>query len=506
VTVGTPIINGNITGGNAVSGSSGPILQLSGATVHVENAADFVTYNNNILLNNSGNSFGRVQAATSGGNITPVSGVINYGSGEIMVTEDSTLKIGTILTAGNATLSSRFGSIIEDSVNDVNVTVNGTASVLALTATNGSVQLGGLNRTSGNTTGNFSTVNITAAGSAQIRSTGNLTLGPISANSLNVTANNIAQSAPLNIFGLSTFSTNLTPASGGPAPLTGSIALPNTANNFGPLSLTVISPTQSIAVSENATLNLRTVNMNTSSNGTFTVNSVNGDIIDTGLGGAKLGGGSGIVTLAALNGNITLDDPTSDVLSSAGVTFNAKNVTLSVLGTQGVTLALGALNVPSSASGNLTVSSALGNIGNAGPLSVGGQASFQTGTGSISIGSGGTTGNVGFGTLRFIGNQVSIAETGNMDILTGSTAFGPANLISGGSITIVDGGPGTVTFGNIINMSATGNITLSRMQSAGQLTVLATGTKNLSALSLSTDLNGRTPIFGGTGANVDPAP
>jgi hypothetical protein len=40
----------------------------------------------------------------------------------------------------------------------------------------------------------------------------------------------------------------------------------------------------------------------------------------------------------------------------------------------------------------------------------------------------------------------------------------------------------------------------------GQLAVTATGTKDLSALSISTDLNNKTPIFGGTGPNVDPKP
>jgi hypothetical protein len=94
-----------------------------------------------------------------------------------------------------------------------------------------------------------------------------------------------------------------------------------------------------------------------------------------------------------------------------------------------------------------------------------------------------------------------------MDILTGSTAFGPANLVSGGSISIVDSGGGqTVTFGNTVNMSATGNITLRLLQAVGQLAVTATGTKDLSALSITTDLNSRTPIFGGTGPNVDPKP
>ena len=93
-----------------------------------------------------------------------------------------------------------------------------------------------------------------------------------------------------------------------------------------------------------------------------------------------------------------------------------------------------------------------------------------------------------------------------MDILTGSTAFGPAALVSGGNISVVDVGGGPVTFGNTVTMNAVGNITLRLLQAVGQMAVTAAGTKDLSALSISTDLNGKTPTFGGTGANVDPKP
>src|SRR5205823_1075896 len=151
---------------------------------------------------------------------------------------------------------------------------------LTVTANSGSVQLGNLTHTSGNTTGNIAAVAITAAGSAQVQSSGNLTLGATKANSLSVTGNNIGQSDALNIFGLSTINA------------TNSIALTNAANNFGPLSLTSLTSNQSIAVTESSTLNLRSVNMpgGGGTNGTFTANSVNGDIIDSGLGGVKMGG------------------------------------------------------------------------------------------------------------------------------------------------------------------------------------------------------------------------
>jgi hypothetical protein len=96
-----------------------------------------------------------------------------------------------------------------------------------------------------------------------------------------------------------------------------------------------------------------------------------------------------------------------------------------------------------------------------------------------------------------------------MDIMTNSTAFGPAVLTSGGSISVVDAGNGTtVTFGNNVAMNATttGAITLKLVQAVGNLSVTANGTKDLSALSIATDLNNKVPIFSGAGANIDPKP
>jgi len=503
----------NAVSGNSVSGSSGNISQQSNTRLHVEGTTDLITYNGNIVVGNNGNSFGRMQASTGG-----LSGSI--GTGGVTVVEDPTLKVGIIAASGNVSLTSRFGSIIEDPAAAVNVTANGTNGI-TLSAANGSIQLG--NQT-GLTTGNITAANVTAAGSVQLYSTGNLVLGSTSANSLTVTANAISQSGALNIFGLSSFT-----ATNAAAPATsGGITLTNAANNFGPVILNVTAPNQSIAITESSTLNLRSVSMSSSTvptvpttnqmvggNGTFTANSVNGDIVDTGLAGVKLGGasvtttssafptvlvtGSGVTSLSAANGNIVIDDPTSDGLTTGGIAFNANNVTLAVLGSTGNSLLLGAANTPSNAVGNLTASSALGNIGAAGSFRVGSVASFQTGNGNITI----NQPNTGFGSLCFVGNQVQINESGSMDILTGSSAFGPAQLVAGGNINIVTG-VGTVTFGSTVAMQAAGDITLKQMQAVGTLTLSHTGTANLSALSKSTDLNGRDPIDLGTGPYVPP--
>jgi hypothetical protein len=143
----------------------------------------------------------------------------------------------------------------------------------------------------------------------------------------------------------------------------------------------------------------------------------------------------------------------------------------------------------------------VGNIGNAGSFKVGGTAFFQTGTGNITI----DQPNVGFGSLLFRGNQVRITEAGNMDILTGSSAVGAAQLVSGGNMNIVASNNGaTVTFGSTAALQATGDITLKLTQVVGTLTLSHTGTANLSALSKAADLSGRDPIDFGTGPYVPP--
>jgi hypothetical protein len=112
--------------------------------------------------------------------------------------------------------------------------------------------------------------------------------------------------------------------------------------------------------------------------------------------------------------------------------------------------------------------------------------------------------NVGFGQLRFSGNQVQIFESGNMDILAGSAATGSANLISGGSIQIVPVGNEVAVFGSTVRFQATGDITLRSMQALGTVTLVHTGTANLSALRLS-DLLGN-PRWDDQGTGPGPGP
>ena len=480
----------NGTGNVTADGVSGAITQQTGTSLAVFGPISATTFGGNITLANANNNFGRINLDTG----SPASGVIT-------LVERDTAKLGTIASTGSATITSSFGGVIEDTVDGTTLNV----PRLNVTANAGSILLGGTTQTLAVTTGNVATATLTTGGAASITSTANLTLAASSANSLTAsTTQNLAQSGKLSVYGLSTFTAG------------GNITLGDSGNNFGPVSATVVGAGSSISITENNTLNLRKVTMAAGSTGNFTAQSVNGDIVDSGLGGVVPGGrtglgnsGTGLVSLTAQNGNVVIDDPTSDIATSAGVSFNAKNVTLSVLGGNGTTpIVLGSAGVTSTAAGNLTVTSATGNIGNAGNVTATGLATLQTGNGTIGLTAAGNQ----FGSVRFSSaaqgaSTVVISQSGNMNVLTGSSAVGGVTLASGGNITITNSGGGVVSFGNTALFSATGSITLPKLvQAAGTISVNAAGTKDLSALSLSGDLGSKTPVSFGAGSYLPPSP
>jgi hypothetical protein len=482
LTLGTMNVGSLIaTAGTGGGGDSGTVTQLADTALHVENTASFKSTNANIVIGNNGNSFGRV--------------AVDAGNGAVTLVEDGTLKLGNLIGRGSSSITSRFGSIIEDSANDNSISNNGT---LTLNAVNGSISIGNTTHTAGVTVGNLTAVVLNAPnGSASIITNNTVSLGATNVNSLAVMAtNNITQSAGVKVFGSATFNSTA-----------GNVVLSNSTNNFGRLSLTVGGASRNITITEGGTLNLGTVSMPANSSGNFSATSLSGDIVDNGFGGVKFGGtivgqtanvGTGIVTLVASNGNIVLDDLTTEFVTNGGVVFNAQNVTLKPLGQS--TIYLGAAGT-SSVAGNLTVQSSVGSIANNGDLNISGNASFETGTGNISVTSAGNR----FGTVQFVGNQVSISQVNDMNIVRGSQAIGQAQLASTGSYITIAEGTGLVSFGNTVSMVASGNITLpDALQAVGQLSVNASGTKDLSALSVSGDLNGQVPVNLGTGAYVPP--
>jgi len=419
--------------------------------------------------------------------------------------EDGTVKLGNIASNGTVTVTARNGSIIEDTAANNSYAVNGTLSVQA---PNGSISIGNTTMTgTGFTTAAGNVVTLTAnapTGSvALISSAANLTVSTLNANSLALNwtgTGNLVQSVAANIYGTASFTGS------------GNMTLGNTSNNFGPIIIvgnTTAANAKNISITESGTLNLRTVTMASGVTGNFSATAVNGDIISTGFGGVKPGGnftgstpnyGTGSVTLTATKGNITVGDATADFPTTGGVIFNGNNVSLTVLGQAQLTLGN---NTTSSVAGNLTITSAIGNIVNsAGALSVTGNAQFTAGNANISLANASNQ----FGTIKFTGNSVSIIQSNDMKLLTGSSAIGNASLASSGNISVVNAG-GVASFGGTLGLIATGNITLPKLlQVANTITVNAAGTKDLSALSLANDLNSKAPVNLGTGAYTAPAP
>jgi hypothetical protein len=476
-----------VASGNGGGGTSGTITQAAGTSIHSETLSQFTTRDNNIIIGNNGNSFGRVEIFTN-----------PSAARTVTLVEDGTMKLGNLNSRGTSTLTSRFGSIIEDVDNNVNITSNGT---LATNAASGSVLIGNTTHVTGITTGNVTAFTANApAGAVAVFTSNNISLGNVTALALTVTASNsTTQSGRLNIFG----TTNITSGN--------NITLSNTTNNFGRVFLTTTNATNgNIQIVEGGTLNLGGVTMAASATANFTATSVNGDIMDSGLVGLRPGGtlaspGTGSVSFSAANGNITLDDPTLDFASNSGVSFTGGNVTIAVLGQ--APLLLGATGVASTA-GNLTATSSTGSIGNNGNLTVTGDASFLTGNGNITV----TQPDNRFGGVRFNAGgvagagQVRISQANDMNIITGSSATGAAELISTGNITIVNRG-GAVSLGSTGNFTAGGTIILPKLiQAVGNLTVFSPSLKDLSALSQSADLAGKTPVNLGAGAYVPPAP
>lgn len=503
---------GNLTvtagnGGDAGT-NSGTITQQTGTKVVAYGDVSFTTTNNSITLNNTGNNFGGITATNGGGNVSAAT---------ITLRESGTMRLRTITSnAANVTLTSETGSIIEGvTTGQGSTSYRVTNATLTLNATSGSILLGGLSNTTATTSSSSTSIVATApTGAVQLFSnstSASLSLRNITANSLAVryTGNQSitqASGTSLRVFGTSNFTSSGTANTGS----AGSINLSSTTNNFGRVNLSTAATAANITIVEDGTLNLGSVTMAASATGSFTATSQSGSIIDSGLIGVRPGGvagntpavGSGLITLTASNGDIVLDDPTTDFPTTGGIVFNARNVTLAPLGT--VATYLGGSSA--SSTGNLTVNSATGAILQAGAITATGDAVFTTGNQPITL----TNAANNFGTVRFTGSVVKITEASDMAIVTGSAATGLSEFVSTGNISIVNRG-GIVGLGSNAAatslMSATGSIILPRLiQATGTLTVFAAGTKDLSALSVVNDLGGRTPTNLGAGTYVAPSP
>ena len=211
----------NATAANGGGGRSGTITQASGTSIHSEGRTQFTARDNNIVVTNNGNSFGRVEINVSN----------TDGNRTVSVTEDGTMRLGSLSSRGTSTLISRTGSIIEDPDANTQISNNGT---LVATASAGSILIGNTTTRNGafTTSGNLVAANLTApTGAAAVISGGvlgvggavqggdaNIRIGNTNVNSLTVTSgNNITQNGVIRTFGTATFRRRTTSPSTTPA-------------------------------------------------------------------------------------------------------------------------------------------------------------------------------------------------------------------------------------------------------------------------------------------------
>jgi fibronectin-binding autotransporter adhesin len=277
--------------------------------------------------------------------------------------------------------------------------------------------------------------------------------------------------------------------------INGPVTVNNTGNQFGGLVLSAGSG--NIGITEKTTLNLKSVQ----TTGNFAATSEGGDIISTtdaavALNKINVGGTTG---LTASNGAISAYLANSDFV---GVVSLVSKGDVQLLDTAGA-LTLGS---GSSVGGNLTArTTATGGVINQnGPITVTSNALFDASQGSVGMTD---TGNK-FGSIRFIAGTggVTITQATNMTLNGGSFSNGAVQLGTTGNFLTT--GPGGASINSSLVINAGGTIT----PGAGSLTVIGTFTVisnsaiDLSALSLSGNLLGKTPTHLGTGTYVPPSP
>ncbi|MDD3179157.1 MAG: filamentous hemagglutinin N-terminal domain-containing protein [Opitutaceae bacterium] len=423
---------------------------------------------NNITVNKGGDNFGAVSLETTSDAKT------------IALTEANTLKLESLKAMkGTVTLISSNGDISEAATTAGITGVDDNTKTMSFTAASGKVSLLSTNNAAAKAYA------VTAAGDVTIvNKTSDTTLGNIKAGGkLSVTESTNTQSI-LQASGTSLWSydtTTFTVAAGG----AGKITLANSGNNFGGL---VLSAPGDISIKESATLNLKSV-----AGAKLTVASENANIIDTvdsTVTNTVIP--TGTATFTANKGAITLDLSGSDYgtvsLNSSGNASIIDGVTNLTLDTSTVGGTLG-----------VTTTAAAGTIGQAGAITATGDVTFTTSAGNISLGN---TANA-FGGVRFIGAAVNIAEATSFDLRGGSVATGAVTINTNGDFTSA----GSSTFTNDLSISAIGSIIpgAGSLNVIGTLTVFSNNAMNLGGLSKSGNLNGKDPVFLGTGTQTPPA-
>jgi filamentous hemagglutinin family protein len=498
----TVLGNGTLTIGSYKSDTTGATTfdaSAMGAAIvdSVPNIAIYgpVTFKGgSVSVTQAGHSFGGVTIDTSAAN------------GSATIVESGYLNLLSVQTGSGAfTATSSNGGIIQGT-GSTGIITSGNAT---FTAPTGVVTLSDAanNKFDGS-------VALTAVGNSAINNTVDTKLGTIVVGSgtLDVVASsgkNITQATGSSVYayGATKFATG-----GG-----GKITVTNSGNQFGGLTLT--TGTGNISVTEQTTMNLKSV----TTSGTFTATSAGGSIVDSGAlaatGTSILSAQNGDILLTkssdfgtvsfTTNGSVTVKDANAIALGNSTIggnlTVTATSLTqpgaLSLTGNGNITTT-GAVALNTSNVGGTFTVNAGGAVTQSGALNVAGNTSFTATTLTLN-----NTANT-FGAFRFNTTGTTlIDEATTFNLLAGSVSTGAVTINTGGDfITSGTGGSSFTGSGLTINASGTIIPTTGSLLVTGTFTVNSPSTKDLSALSKAGNLANHDPVDQGTGAYTGPQP
>jgi hypothetical protein len=307
---------GNITTGGklsvtAAAGGNRNVTQASSARLNVFDTVSIVTGGTgNITLGNTGNRLGGV--------------VLSTGSGNVTVSESTTLNLKSVATTGNFAATSEAGSIIDSSadvavIGQPNSIIVGGTSTFSAPAGNITLGLAG---------SNYATVGFTTTGNVSVRDgVGATTLTTSTIGGTLSVFNGVGalnQSGAVDVAGNVTFQVP-----------TSTITLNNIDNRFGSIGF---SAGGNVAISEASTINLRGNSFTTGSVAFATL----GGFVTSGTGattvlGTMLVDAQGTIVFGAgslfLTGQLTVISPTTKDLSLLSFAANLNSVPVQNLGT-----------------------------------------------------------------------------------------------------------------------------------------------------------------------------
>lgn len=442
---------------------------------------------NSIAITNAGHSFGAVGLVTTG-----ATSVANGGTSNITYTEGGTanlanVSVGTVAVPGSLTVVSSGGNVQQAAGATILVPVSSNSTnTVSFTSVNGAVNLSNagnaiapaLNLTAvGNSSVNQSTANNLVLGNIAVSA------GTFAASATNVAANTITQSAgsSAKIYGATTFSTQ-----------GGKITVTNTGNNFGGITATStngLAAGADIAITEAGTLNFLSVNSGTGGN--LAAISENAGVIQSGTGGLTVGGAT---TLTAAAAGITLNTGTTSntfgggankgILVTTAGNVSIQDAALTTILTGGTNIGGTLVLKNSNGSGQIKDSST-------GTITIAGTVLFDTTTNALSSVNIGQNSLVYLGAVSFRSGTVNITEQTTLNMAQGSVASGNVTLSSVQDSIITSGNStfqGSLTLIALKDVSVTNSIFVN-----SGLTVRALGTVNLSALSITGNLNNISP-------------